>query len=80
MHTGVLDRDRDRDRDCLQAVTAADVLRAIQNYLVNVFDPARANICVTTNATKVDEIVASFESSGWSVVKTESIDEVVQDQ
>jgi hypothetical protein len=62
-----------------QAVTKADVLRAIQNYLVHVFEPSRANMCITTNAGQAEQIVSAFESSGWTVTKTESIDEVVKD-
>ena len=62
----------------VQAVTAGDVRRVLGAYLVPLFDPARANMCITAAAGKADEVAAGFEALGWAV-RRETPDDAVAD-
>ena len=60
----------------VMAVTVDDVRRVLQTYLARLFDPAAANMCITTNSAKVDEVVAGFQALGWALDRL-TVDEAV---
>jgi len=61
----------------VQAVTKEDVERVIKSYLVNAFEPGAANLAITTNPTKAEEITKGFEEAGWRVRKVENCEELI---
>lgn len=53
-----------------QAVTVADLQKALNKYLVRLFDPASSVGCVTTTPSKLAEIAAGFTALHYTVQQT----------
>jgi len=60
------------------AVTEADLQRVLSRYLVNVFEPSKANLAITTNGNKVEEVVSGLEGLGWKPDRLDSVDDFVK--
>jgi hypothetical protein len=65
--------------DAVRAVTQAEAQRALEQYVLPLFDPARTNASLCCNPNKVAEVVADFAALGRTLVVVDSLDAAFPD-
>lgn len=65
--------------DAVRAVTQAEAQRALEEYVLPLFDPRRTNVSVCCNPNKVGEVVADFAALGRTLAVAESLDAAFPD-
>ena len=63
----------------IQAVTRADLKRVLKKYIVDLFEPGKCSIAITSNPEHVGELVANMKKASFNLTQLENLESIASD-